>query len=136
MATSTTSPLLAGTFGDCCFVASVKHEGDPTGRIETIADFQTYIADPPASSTTSTGPKKVVLFFADVYGPFVNTTKLLQDYYASNGKRISDSILEFLGRSDSYASSQASMSWVSTISSERRSTSSKVHLGLTGPNGH
>jgi len=82
MATSTTSPLLAGTFGDCCFAASVKHEGDPVGRIESIADFQTYVADPPGPTT---GPKKVVLFLADVYGPFHNSTKLLQDFYASNG---------------------------------------------------
>ncbi|KJA22048.1 hypothetical protein HYPSUDRAFT_139718 [Hypholoma sublateritium FD-334 SS-4] len=82
MATSTTSPLLAGTFGDCCFSASVKHEGDPVGRVDTIAGFQTYVSDPPVSTT---GPKKVVLYLSDVYGPFLDSIKLLQDFYASNG---------------------------------------------------
>ncbi|KAF9481283.1 alpha/beta-hydrolase [Pholiota conissans] len=81
MTTSDTSPLLAGTFTDCCFTA-FKHEGDPVGRIETIAGFQTYLSDPPADTT---GPKKVILFFSDVYGPFYNTAKLLQDFFASHG---------------------------------------------------
>ncbi len=84
MATSTTSTLLAGAFGDCCFSASLKHEGDPVGRVETIAGFQTYVSDPPAS-TTGSGPKKVILYLVDVYGPFLNSIELLQDFYASNG---------------------------------------------------
>jgi hypothetical protein len=78
-----TSPVLAGPLEDCC-VRSVKHTRDvPVGGVETIAGVETYVSDPPASTTGST---KVILFFADVYGPFDENAKLLQDYFASQGK--------------------------------------------------
>ena len=82
MSTSTESPVLAGPPGDCC-VQGVKHTGVPVGRVETIAGVETYISDAPAKTT---GPTKVVLFFADVYGPLFENAKLLQDYFASHGK--------------------------------------------------
>ena len=81
MPTSTESPVLAGPISDCC-VQGVKHTGVPRGRVETIAGVETYISDPPAKTT---GPTKVVLFFADVYGPLFENAKLLQDYFASHG---------------------------------------------------
>ncbi|KAF8186794.1 dienelactone hydrolase family-domain-containing protein [Pholiota molesta] len=89
--TDDTSPLLAGTFGECCFTASqFQLEGEPAGRIEEIAGFQTYVSDPPPARSTTTdggpgGRKRVLLFFADVYGPFYGTAKLLQDYFAGQG---------------------------------------------------
>jgi hypothetical protein len=79
MTMTDTSPLLA-----------FQLEGEPVGRIEEIAGFQTYVSDPPpAARSTATdglgGRKKVLLFFADVYGPFYGTAKLLQDYFAGQG---------------------------------------------------
>ena len=61
---------------------SIKHEGEPVGRVEKIAGFQTYISDPPDATA---GPKKVILYFSDAYGPFYINAKLLQDYLASHG---------------------------------------------------
>ncbi|KJA22044.1 hypothetical protein HYPSUDRAFT_41442 [Hypholoma sublateritium FD-334 SS-4] len=81
MSASTDSPLLAGPLGDCC-IKGLKHEGEPVGRIETIAGFETYISDPPVGTT---GRKKVIIYFADVFGPFYINAKLLQDYFASHG---------------------------------------------------
>jgi len=82
MSTSTESPVLAGPPGDCC-VQGVKHTGVPVGRVETIAGVETYVSDAPAKTA---GPTKVILFFADVYGPLFENAKLLQDYFASHGK--------------------------------------------------
>ncbi|KAJ3516032.1 hypothetical protein NLJ89_g1379 [Agrocybe chaxingu] len=76
-----TSPVLAGPPGDCC-LQGVKHFGDAVGKTVTIADVETYVTEPPANTT---GPKRVILFFADVWGPFHNNAKLLQDYFASHG---------------------------------------------------
>lgn len=79
--TTTDSASLAGPMGDCC-VKGMKHEGEPVGRIESIAGIETYISDPPVGTT---GRKKVIIYFADVYGPFYINAKLLQDHFASHG---------------------------------------------------
>ncbi|KAF8798403.1 alpha/beta-hydrolase [Phlegmacium glaucopus] len=81
---STESPVLAGPPGECC-IQGVKHSGEPTGKTITIADVQTYISEPPAKSASSQDKKKIILYFADVYGPFYINAQLLQDYYASHG---------------------------------------------------
>jgi hypothetical protein len=83
MSTSTESPVLAGPPGDCC-TKGVKHFGNPVGKVITIADVPTYLSEPPAN-VHSEGPKKVVLFFADIFGPLYVNARLLQDYYASHG---------------------------------------------------
>ncbi|KAK7039385.1 protein AIM2 [Favolaschia claudopus] len=67
---------------DC--IGGIKHTGDPVGRTETIADVPTYVSDP-SSEAADNGPKKVVMFFSDVYGPLYINNKLLQDYFASRG---------------------------------------------------
>ena len=82
--TSTESPVLTGPIGERC-AQGVKHFGEPTGRTNTIAGVQTYISEPPAKATSSHDKKKIILYFADLYGPFYTNTQLLQDYYASNG---------------------------------------------------
>ncbi|KAJ7074765.1 Alpha/Beta hydrolase protein [Mycena amicta] len=64
---------------DC--IKAVKHSGEPVGKTSTIAGVPTYISEPPSSE----GPKKVVLFFADVYGPLYLNNQLIQDYFASHG---------------------------------------------------
>jgi len=81
--TSTHSPVLAGPPGDCC-VKGVKHFGDPSGETITIAGVQTYISKPPPAKDSSPD-KKIILYFADVFGPFYINAQLLQDYYASHG---------------------------------------------------
>ncbi|KIJ93590.1 hypothetical protein K443DRAFT_684437 [Laccaria amethystina LaAM-08-1] len=83
MSTSTESPVLAGPPGDCC-TKGVKHFGNPVGKVITITDVPTYLSEPPAN-VHSEGPKKVVLFFADIFGPLYVNARLLQDYYASHG---------------------------------------------------
>lgn len=88
MSAPATSPLLAGQMGACC-AQGFKHEGEAVGRIETIAGVKTYISDPPAGAT---GPKKIILYLSDVFGPFYINAQLLQDYFASQGTwRISSS---------------------------------------------
>jgi len=80
---STQSPVLAGPPGDCC-LKGVKHFGDPTGETITIAGVQTYISKPPPAKD-SLHDKKIILYLADVFGPFYINAQLLQDYYASHG---------------------------------------------------
>ena len=82
--TSTESPVLAGSIGECC-IQGVKQFGEPTGRTITIAGVQTYISEPLAKATSSHDKKKIILYLADVYGPFYTNAQLLQDHYASNG---------------------------------------------------
>jgi len=81
MSTINESPALAGPLGDCCF-KGFKHTGDPVGKKITIAGVETYISEPPADTT---GPKKVILFFSDIFGPFFRNAQLIQDYFASQG---------------------------------------------------
>ena len=82
--TQSESPVLAGPPGDCC-LKGVKHFGNPSGEIITIAGVQTYISHPPPAKDGSQDKKKIILFLADVYGPFFINAQLLQDYYASQG---------------------------------------------------
>jgi len=77
--TSKESPVLAGPPGECC-VQGVKHFGEPSGETITIAGIETYISKPPDK-----GSSKIILYFADVFGPFYLNSQLLQDYYASHG---------------------------------------------------
>ena len=90
---TTQSQVLAGPPGDCC-LKGVKHFGNPSGEIITIAGIQTYISKPPpppakledgSSSEQLEDKKKIILFLADVYGPFFINAQLLQNYYASQG---------------------------------------------------
>ena len=75
MATIARSP------GECC-IKTVEHSGTARGTTEKIAGIDTYIARP-----AELGDKrKVILFFADVYGPFFLNSQLIMDYWASNGE--------------------------------------------------
>ncbi|KAG8219213.1 Alpha/Beta hydrolase protein [Butyriboletus roseoflavus] len=68
---------------DDCF-KTVHHTGTPLGRTESIAGVPTYIAEP-----TTTGQKKILFYFSDVFGPFYINSQLLQDWFASNGDHVS-----------------------------------------------
>jgi dienelactone hydrolase len=80
--TSKESPVLADPPGECCVQGSVKHFGEPSGETITIAGIQTYISKPPVKGSHQ---EKVILYLADVFGPFYPNAQLLQDYYASHG---------------------------------------------------
>lgn len=88
MTSTTQSTVLAGPPGGDCCVKGVKHFGEPSGETITIADVQTYISKPPPTKDSSHDDnlnKKIILYFADVFGPFYINAQLLQDYYASHG---------------------------------------------------
>ena len=78
---TSTSPVLAGPPGDCCYTF-VKHSGTPTGSTSAVAGVPTYVAEPAAKPS---GPKRVILYFSDVYGPFFVNNQLIMDYFAENG---------------------------------------------------
>jgi hypothetical protein len=61
---------------DDCF-KTVAHSGTPVGRTETIAGVATYVS--------GTAQHKILLYFADVFGPFYRNSQLLQDWFAANG---------------------------------------------------
>ncbi|KAF9561504.1 alpha/beta-hydrolase [Agrocybe pediades] len=64
----------------------VKHAGISSGQQTKISGLETYLSEPPASRED--GPKKVILYFSDVFGPFFEKSRLLQDYYASQGYHV------------------------------------------------
>ncbi|TDL17437.1 alpha/beta-hydrolase [Rickenella mellea] len=76
------SKVLAEAPGEHC-VAGVKHSGEAKGDVEVIAGVETYVSKPPTGDGTKF--KKIILFFADVYGPLYINNKLIQDYFASHG---------------------------------------------------
>ncbi|KAK7437266.1 hypothetical protein VKT23_018707 [Stygiomarasmius scandens] len=76
-----TSNVLAGSPGDCCFTRGVKHSGTPVGRAEMFAGVESYVSEP---SSFNGGTKSVILFMPDIWGPFTNNAKLIQDYFAAN----------------------------------------------------
>ncbi|KAJ6457446.1 dienelactone hydrolase [Mycena vitilis] len=62
-------------------IKGVRHEGTPTGKLETIGGIQSYVATP-----TGDFPKeKVILFLTDVFGLSLENNKLLADDFAQNG---------------------------------------------------
>ncbi|KAI1791011.1 alpha/beta-hydrolase [Ganoderma leucocontextum] len=73
------SHVLAGPPGDCCR-RTVQHVGEKRGTIETVAGVETYVSRPKDGSN-----KKIILFFADVYGPIYINSQLIMDYWAENG---------------------------------------------------
>ncbi|KAJ6516864.1 Alpha/Beta hydrolase protein [Mycena vitilis] len=76
--------MIAHSHCQDCFTG-FKHSGDAVGKTVTIADVLTYISEPPANVASQSGPKKIILFFSDVFGPFHLNNQLVQDYFASHG---------------------------------------------------
>lgn len=76
------STSLAGPCSSCCTrLPTVQHSGRARGTVETIAGLATYIARP----STPVDQLKVILFFADVFGPLYPNSKLAMDYWAEHG---------------------------------------------------
>ncbi|KZT09825.1 uncharacterized protein LAESUDRAFT_734918 [Laetiporus sulphureus 93-53] len=68
---------------DDCF-KGVRHEGEPTGKIEQIGGVECYVATPEGNYSKD----KVLLFLTDVFGiPLVNN-KLLAGDFARNGIKV------------------------------------------------
>ena len=71
--------VLAGPPTECC-LRTVHHTGDAQGAVEDYAGVKTYVARPPSGDTS-----KVILYFADLFGPLYINAQLTMDYWASNG---------------------------------------------------
>ncbi|KAJ3735427.1 dienelactone hydrolase family-domain-containing protein [Lentinula guzmanii] len=80
---STTNRVLAGPSGECCFTG-FRHEGTPVGNTITIAEVPTYFVEGSAKNG-SDAKRRILIFFADVYGPFYQNNMLVQDFLAQNG---------------------------------------------------
>ncbi|MCJ1477886.1 hypothetical protein MMC13_006559 [Lambiella insularis] len=63
----------------CCTVG-VKHEGTPTGKLDTIEGVEVYIARP-----QDPHPSIALLLITDVIGHRFNNAQLIADQYAANG---------------------------------------------------
>lgn len=59
-----------------CFKGAL-HEGTPTGRVETLHGFPTYISEPPSGS-----PKGIIVIIPDALGWEFNNNRILADCYA------------------------------------------------------
>lgn len=77
---------MAATVGltDHCFT-TVQHTGTPAGqRIEILVGgvpVPTYLAEPAGDA-----PRRIILFFSDVFGAFYLNNQLVQDYLATQGE--------------------------------------------------
>ena len=123
------SPVLAGPPGECC-IQGVKHSGEPNGKTITIAGVPTYISEPPTKASCCSHNNKIILYFADVYGPFYINAQLLQDYYASYGSSQSS-----VHNRSFLILSQVSSSLGLTTFSETQSTFTPTSRALTGMHG-
>ncbi|KII87470.1 hypothetical protein PLICRDRAFT_256519 [Plicaturopsis crispa FD-325 SS-3] len=66
-----------------CFTG-VRHEGTPTGILETIGGVRSYVATP----TTDYPKDTVILFLLDLFGLELNNNLLLMDDLARNGFKV------------------------------------------------
>jgi hypothetical protein len=71
--------FLAKPSGACCLKGSI-HEGEPRGRMDTIAGIETYISAPPQEKANG----HILLYFPDVWGLF-NNGLLIMDGFADAG---------------------------------------------------
>jgi len=71
--------FLAKPSGACCLKGTI-HEGEPRGRMDTIAGIETYISSPPQEIVNG----HILLYFPDVWGLF-NNGLLIMDGFANAG---------------------------------------------------
>ncbi|KAJ0108188.1 hypothetical protein J7T55_000153 [Diaporthe amygdali] len=65
--------------GQCCTVG-VKHEGEPTGKIIKVGQYDTYVAEPKGKKHDGAA----LLYIPDIFGIWQNS-KLMADQFAANG---------------------------------------------------
>ncbi len=74
---------LTGPLGPCCTRSgTVPHSGAARGTTEQIAGLTTYVARPAAPHA---GGERVIMHFADVFGPLYLNGQLAMDYWAEHG---------------------------------------------------
>ncbi|KAI0829103.1 hypothetical protein BC628DRAFT_1337621 [Trametes gibbosa] len=78
-ASTPASAPLTGALGPCC-TSTVPHTGTPRGTVEHIAGLATT----PGSSERT----RVILYFADVFGPLYVNAQLAMDYWAACGSLV------------------------------------------------
>ncbi|ROV95969.1 hypothetical protein VMCG_07948 [Cytospora schulzeri] len=66
--------------GKCCTVG-VKHEGEPTGSIIKVGQYEAYVAEPKGSNKHD---GVALLYIPDIFGIWQNS-KLMADQFAANG---------------------------------------------------
>ncbi|OJT14002.1 Protein AIM2 [Trametes pubescens] len=77
------SAPLTGPLGPCCTRSgTVPHSGAARGTTEQIAGLTTYVARPAAPHA---GGLRVIMYFADVFGPLYLNGQLAMDYWAEHG---------------------------------------------------
>ncbi len=76
---NTGGEYLAKPSDDCCLKGNI-HKGESRGRIETIADIETYVTQPAEGKANG----HIVLYFPDVFGLF-NNGRLIMDGFADAG---------------------------------------------------
>jgi len=69
--------------GPQCCLKTVQHVGEPVGKVIKLGDLVTYISYP--AKAAEKAHKRILLFFADVAGPFFVNNQLLCDFFASHG---------------------------------------------------
>ncbi|KAL1950920.1 hypothetical protein VTO73DRAFT_69 [Trametes versicolor] len=75
------SAPLTGPLGPCC-ARTIPHLGVARGTTEQIAGLTTYVARP---AETHAAGLRVILYFADVFGPLYLNGQLAMDYWAEHG---------------------------------------------------
>lgn len=75
------SKVLASPPGECC-TKTVQHSGTAVGVFEDLNGVNTYVSYPP---TRQERYRRVIFFFADVFGPMYINNQLIMDYFASKG---------------------------------------------------
>merc|ERR1712000_451033 len=75
----TQSTMASNPPGKCCY-QGVKHEGNATGEISTLGDFEIYTKYPENKST-----EKGILIITDVIGHRFINAQLIADQFAANG---------------------------------------------------
>jgi len=71
--------MASTSLGPCCFTG-FRHESTAAGETRSIGDVRTYFAYPEGGKT----PGKAVVVLSDVFGIFINS-QLLADDFAANG---------------------------------------------------
>ncbi|KAK2628233.1 hypothetical protein QTJ16_002879 [Diplocarpon rosae] len=67
------------SMNSCCLSGRV-HDGTPSGKVETVAGLQTYVAAPQDGSKA-----KTIVFLVDIFGWEFKNVRLLADNYAKAG---------------------------------------------------
>ncbi|KAG2005434.1 dienelactone hydrolase [Coprinopsis cinerea AmutBmut pab1-1] len=78
-------PVLASAVDKDC-LEGTEYEGIAKGWNVTIAGVHTYYVRP--SGPPKPGPRKVLLFYSDVYSAFFPNNFILQDWYADQGYHV------------------------------------------------